>query len=118
MGDVALGTLYDFNKSILASAEALKDISDKEQELKKFFKENEYFMLLCNELKDYTVFRLTTENKIDVAIKDLKECLNNRGEILSFEKTSDDFAFEVWMRIENEVYLYFLFPYDNAVIVC
>ena len=118
MGNVALGTLYDFNKSILASAEALKDISDKKEELTNFFKEHEYFMLLCNELKDYTVFHLTTNNTINVAIKDLKECLDNRGEILSFEKTSDDFAFEVWMRIDNEIYLYFLFPYDDAVIVC
>ena len=38
--------------------------------------------------------------------------------LLSFEKTEDGIAFEIWLRINEEIFVYYLFPYNEAVLVC
>lgn len=122
MSEVAMGTLYDFNKGILANAESLniQEAIDKQSEnLTNFFTNGQYFMLLCNEQKDYTVLYLTTDKKIENAKEELNICLSNRGELLSFELTSAKDAFEIWLRdLDGEIHVYYLFHYDNAVILC
>lgn len=125
MSEVALGTLYDLNKGALKDAKALnvkKEIKRLDKELFNFFANHSYFMLLCNDLKDYTVFALTSTAPRQVQIKEAKEglidCLKNRGELLSIEKTEDNIAFEIWLRIDEEIYAYYFFPYDDAIIVC
>ena len=57
-----LGTLYDINKNIVKQNEIkLNEITlnSKKQIITDFIKKsnNSYFMLLCNERKDYTVFK-------------------------------------------------------------
>ncbi len=116
-----MGTLYDINKSIIENN--IKELTEEEIEEKRKLIEallqrttNKYYMLLCNDRKDYTVF-VNEENDLDEFLTILlKECLPNRGIIKSIENTEDEQAIEIWLSIEGESYCYFLFPYDEAII--
>lgn len=123
--NVDLGaTLYDANKQLVKQTEKKlthPEIAGKQTELEKFFEDNKkYSMLLCHERRDYTVFNLDQENITApmVAAKEVILCCTNRGDILSIDKTEDDFAYEIWINIEDEPFCYYLFPYDEAVIEC
>lgn len=125
MSDVVMGTLYDLNKSAMKAVKTLdikETINQNEKELFKFFANNKYSMLLCNEQKDYTVFAMTSnkgrEAQIATAKEELYTCLSNRGELLSFALTENKDAFEIWLRINEEIFVYYLFPYTEAVLVC
>jgi len=131
---VELGTLYDINKNIVE--QNLKVLSDDEMQEKKnlivdFVNQsgNNYYMLLCNDRKDYTIFhRNKTEEGLfkdsegltkDVIEKVLiDECLPNRGKTKSIEITEDQSAIEIWLSIDGESYCYYFFPYDTAIIDC
>jgi hypothetical protein len=125
MSEVAMGTLYDLNKSAMRASKTLdirETIKEKDRELFNFFATNKFAMLLCNEQKDYTVFAMISshgrEKQVATAKEELYTCLSNRGELLSFEKTEDGIAFEIWLRINEEIFVYYLFPYNEAVLVC
>jgi hypothetical protein len=121
MGEFGLGTLYDMNKNAMnaekpMSAYALRNRLDL---AKKYFQDNkEYFMLLCREQNDYTIFKISekTVEKINEAASILGECLTNRGEVLSIDKHDLGPALEIWLRINGENFVYYLFPYDEAII--
>lgn len=121
MSEVQLGTLYDMNKELMKNEKPLSKTKIREikQKLIQFFSEDEYFMLLCHDLHDYTVFR-QCEPFLSAAKESTKilvdECLFNRGELLSIEKTEDNLAFEIWIRNEEGIFCYYLFPYTKAVI--
>ena len=125
MSEVAMGTLYELNKSAMRASKTLdikKTIKEKDKELFNFFATNKFAMLLCNEQKDYTVFAMISnqsrESQVATAKEELYTCLNNRGELLSFEKTEDGIAFEIWLRINEEIFVYYLIPYNEAVLIC
>ncbi len=125
MSEVAMGTLYELNKSAMRASKTLdirETIKEKDKELFNFFATNKFAMLLCNEQKDYTVFAMISnqsrENQVATAKEELYTCLSNRGELLSFEKTEDGIAFEIWLRINEEIFVYYLFPYNEAVLIC
>lgn len=125
MSEVAMGTLYELNKSAMRASKTLdikKTIEEKDKELFNFFATNKFAMLLCNEQKDYTVFAMISnqsrEGQVATAKEELYTCLSNRGELLSFEKTEDGIAFEIWLRINEEIFVYYLFPYNEAVLIC
>lgn len=125
MSEVAMGTLYELNKSAMRASKTLdikKTIKEKDKELFNFFATNKFAMLLCNEQKDYTVFAMISnqsrESQVATAKEELYTCLSNRGELLSFEKTEDGIAFEIWLRINEEIFVYYLFPYNEAVLIC
>lgn len=125
MSEVAMGTLYELNKSAMRASKTLdikKIIKEKDKELFNFFATNKFVMLLCNEQKDYTVFAMISnqsrESQVATAKEELYTCLSNRGELLSFEKTEDGIAFEIWLRINEEIFVYYLFPYNEAVLIC
>lgn len=125
---VELGTLYDINKNIVETGvEALTE--EQMQNKKELFKEyientnNEYYMLLCNDRKDYTVFRRTgigSEDSVGCCLIDIliDECLPNRGITKSIELTENKDAVEIWISINGESYCYYFFPYDAAIIEC
>ena len=124
--EIEFGNLYDINKNIVKQNEIKLNegiLNSKKETIKNFMisKSNTfYYMLLCNERKDYTVFDFK-ENKnpekcMDCAKCLVDECLVNRGEIRGIDLTKDKSAIEIWMVIENEAYVYYFFPYDNGVI--
>lgn len=122
MGEVSLGTIYEINKSLMRREEKLSRpaFANKLKLVRNFFlKNNKYFMLLCNDQKDYTVFVMNslTDEAGDQVIQDFKKCLINRGETLSIDYApGDQNAFEIWIRVDEEPCCYYLFPYDSAVI--
>lgn len=117
------GTLYDMNKQIMQQiGEPLKDLqlASIQMKLEDWFnwQIDGYAMLLCHERRDYTLFHLyqkANKNPPAVAARELMLCLKNRGEILSIEEDSNK-AWEIWLRINDESYCYYLFNYDEGVI--
>lgn len=131
MAEVDLGmNLYDFNKQAMSQEKPLdfimlnkafkliyKTLTDKFYGGVESFNSNRYWMLLCNERRDYTVFRFEVDFDSKKFLKDLQECLLNRGAVLSIELT-DEGNFEIWIRDEltNENFVYYFFNYTEAVI--
>ena len=123
--EVPIGNLYEMNKSVMNKAAALKsdEIENRKDSLISFFIKNDcnYYMLLCNERKDYTVFhiyqKITVESELTAA-SEVIECLKNRGEILAIDYMEETGAYECWIRRSGMSYMYALFPYDAAVIEC
>ena len=123
---IEFGTLYDINKNIVKQNELKLDegvLNSKKEIIKNFImskSEDFYFMLLCNERKDYTIFDFkdykTQERSFNCAKCLIDECLINRGEIRGIDLTKDRDAIEIWMIIDGEAYVYYFFPYDSGVI--
>jgi len=123
-------SLYQMNKQLSANekimgAAARKRIWDV---VRHWFRDSidTYAMLLCHELRDYTVFRVV--NSPADAADALFECIDNRGNLISIEPAEGG-ALEIWIRevtgvtedgfneIEED-YCYYLFCYDSAIIDC
>lgn len=124
-------TLYDLNKQAILKNE--KPLSKKELCLKcqdvigSYFNNKmkfnvNYFMLLCHERRDYTVYRITNsivkENPAGLAISSMESLLNNRGFVYSIESTEDKNAIEIWVKPygEADVFVYYLFPYNEGIV--
>ena len=120
MSNIEMGTLYEMNRNVAAAQKELSRTELKKglREIKYFFLENsnKYFMLLCREKYDFTLLKHKRDFSIHKIIQDLEECLSNRGQILSIDLTDAKDAFEIWIKIDNEAYVYYLFPYDIGVI--
>lgn len=122
---IEFGNLYDINKNIVKQNEIKLSeglLNSKKEIIKNFINktDDQYYMLLCNERKDYTVFdfkgKKWAERCLDCAKCLVDECLTNRGEIRGIDLTKERDAIEIWMIIDDEAYVYYFFPYDNGVI--
>lgn len=128
--EIAIGTLYDLNKDLVKKTEiklAEGVLNSKKEIIKNFIYKtnNNYYMLLCNERKDYTIFDFKRDRDnydwdtpvcMNCAKCLVDECLTNRGEIRGIDLTKDKSAIEIWMIIDDDAYVYYFFPYDNGVI--
>ena len=122
MADVTMGTLYDMNKAAIINMPSLTNSELKKilKKIKQFFldKTDKYFMLLNRETYNFTLFNLGNKNEIAMkqTMDDFKECLDNRGRIVSIETDSAG-NYEIWIVDDfNEALVYYLFPYDLGVI--
>lgn len=125
MAEVNLGTLYDFNKEAMKNEKPLDPImfNTKTQKVAEEIWElmedcgDQYWMLLCHDRRDYTLFNILGAVDADPIVKELRPTLLNRGQVISIDKQPDG-AWEIWIRdIEtNENFAYYLFQYDNGVI--
>lgn len=123
---ITLGNLYELNKQALTKTEAITE--DQLNEIKPQIEEwfnwqiDGYAILLCRERYDFTIFHLyekANPNPPAIAVSELIETLKNRGQILSIEKdTTNDKAWEIWVKIEDEIFAYYLFNCDDWVIEC
>lgn len=124
MGEMSMGNLYEANKQlILQNEKPLNhlELARKQELIEDFFEESviEYAMLLCHDQRDYTVFELKpTTTAAHFAAREAIGCCTDRGEVYGIDKTDDGMAYEIWVNIEGEMFCYYLFPYDNAVIKC
>ena len=114
-------TTYELNKQVFTQLPSLTT----DEELEKCKEtistlrnsNNQYYLLLCNELYYYTIFRITDysdENFEDVVI----ECLQDWGEIKSVYYNKDYYYVECWVKKDNDCNLFLLFDYDGGVIKC
>ena len=125
IGTIEAGSLYEMNKQLISQVGLplnhlqLAAIQPKIEDWFNWIIDT-YAMLLCHERRDYTIFHLyetQNPNPCAVAASELLGCLTDRGEVLSIEENSDK-AWEIWLNIDGEVFCYYLFRYDNAVIEC
>lgn len=118
---LSMGSLYDLNKNLIkknVSPLTEEELAEKRQIVLNFI-EKTYYMLLCHDRRDYTVFRIYSSKEECVNIL-IDECCKNRGTILSIELTENRDAIEIWIKNkeDNEPYCYYFFPYDEAIIEC
>lgn len=119
-----LGTVYELNQDLVEKKTKKmieEEILNATEMITDFFKAKEdmYFMLLCNEQKDYTLFNYKdnkNDDKCSIAAKEVIECLSNRGELRVLDKTEKEDAIECWISDGKKCHCYFLFPYTNGVI--
>lgn len=131
MAELSMGTLYDANKNLMnAKIEGTGEYKFKplshlelaaaQKKIEDFFnwKCDCYGMLYCRERSDITIFHMYEKqnpNPPALAAKECLGCCTDRGEVLSIEEQEDG-NFEIWLRIDDEPYAYYLFPYDLGVI--
>lgn len=115
--EISLGNLYDINKQIMKQVTPVEKIK-MFANIKNYFlsREHKYYMMLCHERRDYTVFKMNSRFSANKAITELDECFQCRGELCSAELDANENAIEIWLKINNEMFCYYLFPYDDAVI--
>lgn len=120
-GQFSLGNLYEMNKALVKKEKALS-MSKIREGIKRIRtycydkreKENEeYFMMLCHEKRDYTIFKISN---FDIFEKDLEECLVNRGQVKSINVDKAAAAYEIWMQFGDEPVCYYFFPYTNGIV--
>lgn len=117
-------TLYDIAKQGAATAPPLPEcaLMQMQKDICDFVLKHpdHYYMLLCNERKDYTV--LHTEYGIgwDLTVASIvQECLQNRGNIVEYEIQEQTGGIELWIRDEaDDAAAYYFFPYGIAIIEC
>lgn len=117
--NVELGTTYDINKNLVKKYEhelTKEELTEKEKMVDEFTREkfDNYYMLLCHDRRDYTIFH--TAVKEGSVYGELEECLINRGQIYGIDRTEDGCAIEIWLMIDDEPYCYYFFPYGIAVV--
>lgn len=127
MSELSMGTLYDANKQLMRDKDNFKPLSHLElaaiqQKFEDFFNWqcDNYGMLYCRDRSDFTIFHMydnQNPNPPAIAAKECLGCCLDRGEVISIEEQPDK-NYEIWIRIDDEPYVYYLFPYDNAVIEC
>ena len=122
MAEIGIANLYEYNKNRVNLLPILSDFKREKaiEKIKTFMcnKNNKYYMLLCNDRKDFTVFTLLDgEDKSEkAAFEMVNECLIPRGDIKDIFTTPDNSAVEIWMSIDDDIYCYYFFPYDNAIV--
>lgn len=112
MANVEMGTLYELNKQVMAQ------LPPQDQEIMNhnwtvigdWFgrDQNRWFMLMCKERSDFTLFHIT-DNNFSKAIQELKEVLEGRGQILAIQYQHGEDAFEIWVKFKEEVFMFMLF---------
>lgn len=115
-------TNYTINKMIIGQLPIMgkEELSDSKNMLYEFTHDSiaGYFMLLCNEKHDYTVFEIN-EDEYDEPVEDvIIEILETRGDIKQINALEDGSAIECWITDNEDTYMYMLFPYDWGVIKC
>ena len=125
---VTLGNLYDMNKQLMEQEPAITkaELQLAKEHLRNWITHNykqKYLMLLCHELRDYTLFNLDKTSSWAIAkpqtvydvVEDIIECMTNRGELLVIDEQEAN-AWELWIRNPEGCFAYYLFPYGEAVL--
>lgn len=120
------GTLYDVNKQLVKkTCTPLNEeqITEAKEKIAQWFKDNviRYAMLLCNDIKYYTVFHIVgrTAHPHSFAATECIGCLTDQNvPILSIEFLKDNNVWEFWLDFADEPKVFYLFNYEQGVIEC
>lgn len=124
---ISAGTLYEMNQQLMANEPTIAEVAAQkaEEDISNFFAQyahQKYFMLLCKEQSDYTVFNLEHYNATTntSATEDCIEILRERGKWLAAVPQEDESGIaksvEFWVKIDDIPHAYYLFPYGQAVL--
>lgn len=111
--------LYELNQSSMQQFEVLTD--EELHERAQIFvdlinkTQNEHYMLLCKEYNYYTIFEKNNTKYEGNFQNMVEEIIKSLGDVISIDFI-DENNVEIWIRIENENHLFFLFPYDLGVV--
>ena len=114
--------LYELNKNMVAQLPPLsaEERVQKNKEIWEFCEmaQNEYYMLLCHELRYFTLFNKTKLKVLSFIEDEVIACAEDLGQIVSIETKEN--AIEIWIKHKNidEAYVMYFFPYDAGVIKC
>ena len=121
MAEIGLGSLYDYNKNRIKLLPALSKskIEEGKNKIKVFMckKTDKYYMLLCRELNDYSIFILNDDiAEFKAAMRD---CIVNRGFCKGIDKQEDG-AWEIWIQTDKDSLpnAYYFFNCDQCIIPC
>lgn len=123
--EISIGTAYEINKNLVQKYEKKltpQKLRIAKEEIAKYIKEtdNRYYMLLCHERRDYTVFTILDgdidEKGAAAAHEVVDEVIYTRGEVRGIDYIKETAAYEIWISIDDESFCYYFFPYDNAVV--
>lgn len=124
--EVSLGNVYDLNKDFVKQLKPMTDmeIASMYNKIEEWMDEDPrrydfYYTFMCREKYDFTVFNLNTceqGNPNSKAVKEIFDLAFERGKIIEICQDENGAAYEFWLLIDDEVFLYLLFPYDKAVI--
>lgn len=121
-------TLYEFNKTAMATQEPMTEGKVKEALegiLAPYIKETggKYYMLLNNENHYYTLWDMVSR-KLDPqfserAAADIIDVILSTVGCLYSVARDENGAIEIWVKnySDNELYVYYFFNYDEGVIV-
>lgn len=124
MAEVSMGTVYEVNKKLSLENDKPLDpiaLNLKVKDMAAKMSVGDFWMLLCNERRDYTIFDVKKGNVKDIE-PELKETLTNRGEVITIFWNESYNAWEVWIRdinpltTEKEDYMYLFFDYSSAIV--
>ena len=114
-------TMYDYAKQVVANEVPMDGIlfNKKVFEVANKMLSAKYWMLLCRERYDFTVFKIGDKTKDEKIVKELVPTLKNRGDVLLIDEQPDG-AFEIWIRNPetNEDVAYYLFNYEDWMVYC
>ena len=112
MAEVEMGTLYELNKQVMAQLPPQDEVvmSHNWEVISDWFKKDKdrWFMLMCKERSDFTLFHITNKHFVK-GTQELKEVLQERGQILAIQYQHKEDAFEIWIKNEKEVFMFMLF---------
>lgn len=116
-------SLYELNKQIISQLPNYgeEEIQQAKELIKQYDKDNcaTYYMLLSNEMRYYTLFDCGYGAEADPFYSAVIDCLNSIGPIKSIEKNQNG-VIEIWCFsiVNEEIYVFYLFPYDEGVVLC
>lgn len=112
--------LYDFNKSLIVQMPCMlwEDVLQKNKEIWEFCDktQNKYYMLLCYDVRYFTLFERVDSKPFTFIENAVIECARDIGDIVAIETRED--AIEIWVKNDNEAFVMYFFPYDAGVIKC
>lgn len=112
-------TLYDAAKQMIANEIPMDHVNFNRKicEVATKMLEKDYWMLLCRERNDFTIFRTIDTDEHKKIVKELIPTLKNRGLVLLIDEQPNG-AYEIWIRDPEteENFAYYLFDYSNAII--
>ena len=117
-------SLYDINKSIFKSLPAMSETTMGEH-FDRYVVPllsntcSHYYMLLCNELKYYTLFHVIDDYPHRSVVYELFDCLKDFCDnVKDISLTEAEDAIEIWFTKDEETYVMYFFDYAGGVIHC
>lgn len=84
--------------------------------------DNSYFMLLCRERNDYTMFVLGTDRALEDPVtsvtNELAEVLDSRGNWIAADLDEENNTWQLWVNRGGQAAVYLFFDAGGFVIEC
>jgi len=112
--------MYEMNKIGYAGLPEMtvEEIQQSIPMIRQFLSNNpsNYYMLLNNECKYYTVFKFVKEYKFKEMAAEIISIVLPLGKIKSIELAEGGQAMEFWIDYDDECRVFYLFDYERGVI--